>query len=73
MQRGFDSLEMVKFRLSKAKKDMEEASGYHYVIVNDQMEEAIERLKSIIVAERCRRSKDLVIEENKKKWEDKDG
>jgi guanylate kinase len=73
INRGVDSLEMVKFRLSKAKKDMEEASGYHYVIVNDQMEEAIERLKSIIVAERCRRSKDLVIEENKKKWEDKDG
>jgi len=73
MQRGFDSLEMVKFRLSKAKKDMEEASGYHYVVVNERMEEAIEKLKSIIIAERCRRSKVSIIEENKKQWEDKDG
>lgn len=73
MQRGFDSLEMVKFRLSKAKKDMEEASGYHYVVVNERMEEAIEKLKSIIIAERCRRSKYSIIEENKKQWEDKDG
>ncbi len=73
MQRGFDSLEMVKFRLSKAKKDMEEASGYHYVVVNERMVEAIEKLKSIIIAERCRRSKYSIIEENKKQWEDKDG
>ena len=73
MKRGFDSLERVKFRLSNARKDMEEASGYHYVIVNDRMEDAIEKLKSIIIAERCRRNKHLIIEENKKLWEDKDG
>src|SRR4030066_251357 len=45
MKRGLDSLEMVKFRLSNAKKDMEEASGDHYVIVNDRVEDAIEKLK----------------------------
>jgi guanylate kinase len=73
MKRGFDSLEMVKFRLSNARKDMEEASGYHYVIVNDRVEDAIEKLKSIIIAERCRRDKHSIIEENKKLWEDKDG
>jgi guanylate kinase len=73
MQRGFDSLEMVKFRLSNAKKDMEEASRYHYVVVNERMEEAIEKLKSIIIAERCRRSKVSIIEKNMKQWEDKDG
>lgn len=70
MKRGLDSLERVKFRLSNARQDMEEASGYHYVIVNDRMEDAIEKLKSIIIAERCRRNKHLIIEENKKLWED---
>jgi len=70
MKRGFDSLEMVKFRLSNARKDMEEASGYHYVIVNDRVEDAIEKLKSIIIAERCRRDKHSIIEENKKLWEE---
>ncbi len=73
MRRGVDSLEMVKFRLSHAKKDMEEASWYHYAIVNDRMEEAFERLKSIIITERCRRAKDLILEENKRQWEERDG
>ena len=71
--RGVDSLEMVKFRLSNARRDMEEAFGYHYVIVNHQMEDAIEKLKSIILAERCRRGKHLILEENKRQWEEKDG
>jgi len=73
INRGADSLEMVKFRLSNAKRDMEEAYGYHYVIINDRIEDAIEKLKSIIIAERCRRGKDLTLEENKKKWEEKNG
>ena len=73
MKRGLDSLERVKFRLSKARQDMEEALGYHYVIVNERVEEAIEKLRSIIIAERCRRNKLSIIEENKKKWEDHNG
>jgi len=73
INRGVDSLEMIKFRLSNAKRDMEEATGYHYVIVNDSVDEAVEKLKSIIIAERCRRNKQLILEENKKGWEEKDG
>ena len=73
LNRGVDSLEMVKFRLSNARKDIEEAYGYHYVIVNDRIGDAIEKLKSIILSERCRRNKNLIIEENKRQWEEKDG
>jgi len=73
MDRGVDSLEMVKFRLSNARRDMEEADGYRYVIVNNRIEDAVEELKSIIIAERCRRGKDIVLEENKRQWEEKDG
>jgi len=73
INRGVDSLEMVKFRLSNARRDMEEAYGYHYVIINDRIEDAIEKLKSIIIAERCRRGKNLILEENKRQWEEKDG
>jgi guanylate kinase len=73
INRGVDSLEMVKFRLSNARRDMEEAYGYHYVIINDSIEDAIEKLKSIIIAERCRRGKNLILEENKRQWEEKDG
>jgi len=73
MNRGVDSLEMVKFRLSNARRDMDEAHGYHYVIVNHRIEDAMETLKSIILAERCRRGKELTLEENKRQWEEKDG
>jgi len=73
INRGVDSLERVKFRLSHARKDMEEAYGYHYVIVNDSIEDALEKLKSIIIAERCRRNKNAILEANIKQWEEKDG
>ena len=73
LNRGVDSLEMVKFRLSNARKDIEEAYWYHYVIVNDRMGDAIEKLKSIIISERCRRNKNLIIGKNKRQWEEKDG
>ena len=73
INRGVDSLERVKFRLSHARKDMEEAYGYHYVIVNDSLEDALGKLKSIIIAERCRRNKNAILEANIKQWEEKDG
>jgi len=73
LNRGADSLEMIKFRLSNARRDIEEAHWYHYVIINDKIEDAVEKLKSIVIAERCRKIKDLILEENKKHWEEKDG
>ncbi len=68
--RGVDSLEMIKFRLSNARRDMEEAHGYHYVLINDTIEDAVEKLRCIIVAERCRRLKDLIVKENRRQWEE---
>jgi guanylate kinase len=73
INRGGDSLEMIKFRLSNARRDMEEAQGYHYVLINDKIEDSVEKLRCIIVAERCRRLKNLILEENKRQWEEKDG
>jgi len=73
INRGMDSLERVKFRLSNARRDMEEAYGYQYVIVNDRIEDALEKLKSIMIAERCRRAKNIILEANMKQWEEKNG
>jgi guanylate kinase len=73
MNRGVDSLEMVKYRLSNARRDMEESFWYHYVIMNDRLDDAIETLKAIVIAERCRKVKDWILQENKKKWEENDG
>jgi len=73
INRGMDSLERVKFRLSNARRDVEEAYGYQYVIVNDRIEDALEKLKSIMIAERCRRAKNIILEANMKQWEEKNG
>ncbi len=73
IHRGVDSPERVKFRLSNARRDIEEAAGYHYVIVNDRLEDTLGKLKSIIVAERCRRDKKIILEATMKQWEEKNG
>lgn len=73
MKRGLDPPEMIRFRLANAKRDMEEAQGYHYVIVNDRMEETVEELKAIIMAERCRKKKNALLEEKMRQWEEHHG
>ena len=70
VKRGLDSLEMIKLRLSNARRDIEEARWYHYVIVNEKVEEAIEKLKAVIVAERCRKKKKSVLEAKMSQWEE---
>ena len=72
-KRGLDSLERIRFRLANARRDMEDAHGYHYVILNDRIEETVEKLKAIIVAERCRKRKNALLEEKMKHWEEPHG
>lgn len=55
MGRGLDSLERIQFRLAHAKRDIEEAHWYHHIVINERIEEAVEKLKAIILAERCRK------------------
>ncbi len=57
VKRGLDSPEMIQFRLSHAQKDIEEAHGYQYILVNEKIEETLERLKAIIIQERSRRER----------------
>jgi guanylate kinase len=72
-KRGFDSPERIQFRLANAKRDMEEARWYHYVILNDRIEETVEKLKAIIMAERCRKKKNVLLEEKMRQWEEPHG
>lgn len=56
-KRGQDSEEVIKKRLNNAKKEIEHAPSYDYNITNDNLDESISCLKSIIIAERCRPEK----------------
>lgn len=55
VERATDAPETVRARLKKARAEITGMSSwYDYIVVNDCIEEAGARLKSIIVAERCK-------------------
>jgi guanylate kinase len=68
VSRGLDSPEMIKCRLASGRKEIEEAHWYHYVIVNERIEDAVEKLKAIIIAERSREEKNLLLGEREKNY-----
>ena len=72
-KRGLDSPERIRFRLANAKRDIEEAYWYHYVILNDRIEKTVEKLKAIIMVERCRKRKNALLGEKMRQWEDPHG
>ena len=55
--RKTEEKEALAERLRKARREMAEAAWYDYWILNDNLEEAKERLKGVIQAERCRRER----------------
>lgn len=52
--RGKDSPQSIEARLKACHIEMPMAKYYDYVVVNDQLDEAINKVQSIIIAERCR-------------------
>jgi guanylate kinase len=57
VSRGTESDELVLNRLREAKKEIEMMDYYDYVIVNDQVEHAVEKIHSIIQSEHCRKER----------------
>lgn len=49
-----DSPEVIEGRLAGARREIDRYRDYHYVLVNDGIEETAELLKSIVLAERAR-------------------
>jgi guanylate kinase len=52
--RSKDSEEQIARRLVVARREVGEYAQYEYIVVNDELEAAVERLQSIVVAERAR-------------------
>jgi len=69
LRRGLDSSETIERRLANAWREMKEAIWYDYVIVNEEVEEAVEQLKAIILAERSRKHRTSILQEKLKQWE----
>jgi guanylate kinase len=53
-KRGTDSYEKILERFHTAYKEINEVTKYNYVVVNDNLEEAIIKVEAIIKAEKCR-------------------
>ncbi|AXI46565.1 guanylate kinase [Sulfitobacter sp. SK012] len=56
VSRGQDSAETIALRMSESWDEISHWDGYDYVLINDDLVETEARLKSIISAERFRRS-----------------
>jgi guanylate kinase len=54
--RSLDAEDVIQRRLVTASREIENYSKYDYILVNDRLEESIEALKSILLAERLKRS-----------------
>jgi len=53
-KRGADSDEEIQRRLNLASEELDYVSEYDYIVHNDDLESALLKLKSILLAERCR-------------------
>ena len=52
--RGTDSKEKILDRFTTAYREINEVTKYNYVVVNDEVDNAVLKVNSILLAERCR-------------------
>lgn len=57
--RGTERGEVIKERLEKAKKEIKLASQYDYIVINDEVKNASDRIMAIIRAEHAKSSRTL--------------
>ena len=53
--RGTETEDAIQVRLEDARTEIAASKGYDYIVVNDNIDAAADRLRCILVAERCRR------------------
>lgn len=52
--RGQDSRESIEIRLAASQNELKHIEKYDYLVINDNIEEALNKIQSIIMAERCK-------------------
>jgi len=51
-----NSEEVIRRRLDEARKEIENYPNYDYILVNDRLEQSVDRLQAIVLAQRLKRS-----------------
>jgi len=54
VKRGTESTEVIEKRLNRALEELELASHYDYIIVNEVIDESVDQILSVIKAEKCK-------------------
>ena len=57
INRGTETAELVKNRLLAAKEEIEMMDAYDYVVVNDEVNNAVNKVKAIVMSEHCKRER----------------
>ena len=56
-KRGSEGEEQIENRLLVVSRELEQLEQYDYIVRNDKLEDAVEELRAIILAERCKMSR----------------
>lgn len=55
-KRGHEADEAIRARLAQAESELKEISWYDYVIFNEKLKNAVDQLRSIYIAQKCKKS-----------------
>jgi guanylate kinase len=55
-RRGHEADEAIRARLAQAESELKEISWYDYVIFNEKLKNAVDQLRSIYIAQKCKKS-----------------
>ncbi len=56
LSEGVHNEETIRRRLDTARKEIEKYPNYDYILINDRLEQSVDRLQAIVLGERIRRS-----------------
>jgi len=56
LSEGIAADQVIERRLLAAQKEIENSPNYDYILVNDRLEESVDKLRAIVFSERARRS-----------------
>lgn len=60
-KRGTDTLDIIKKRLNCASSELSLAQNYHYIVVNDQVPAAVQKIETIIAAEKLKAERNTTL------------
>ncbi|SES73736.1 guanylate kinase [Anaerobranca gottschalkii] len=62
-KRGTETKDVIQKRLAAAQGEIEQVENYNYVVLNDEVENAVNKIKAIIIAEKCKVNRNKVLKE----------